>query len=185
MSFSYFRHLDSTGSVCPSSHRLARAVADVADRKQSSVDKVVFAGIGNGVVAKQFLHWSKNITFIDIEEAFCESFTRSVSRSNHQVVCSDVGEYLSSTSDGLERLVVSCLPLHGPYFCFKVVNALIDEVRRGGAVVFYTYFPFIRGTHLARSLSGARLAARRERTIIGNVPPAHIFSITSEHGPSR
>lgn len=182
MTIRYLSRLSVTGSLCPSSRRLASAVAEVALRTSVEPQDLVFAGIGNGVIAQRFLHWSKAATFVDIERAFCDRFVPMLRSNQHRVVCSDIAEYLNRSPDSTGRLVVSCVPLVGPFFSPAVVEAIVSEVVRGGRVVFYSYMPRIDGTRFARRLIKSNVLVLRERAVIWNFPPAYVYSL--RHAPT-
>lgn len=174
---SYLLRLSVTGSLCPSSARLAHAVVRIASGKIKNANELVFAGIGNGVIAKHFLNWNRRVTFVDIEPIFCERFASTTLLDDHRVVCADVVEYLGTSPAQSGRLIVSCLPLHGPFFSARLASTLVEEVKRGGIVVFYSYFPLVPGARLTRIFDNANLVARRERFVAWNLPPAFIYSL--------
>ncbi len=175
--FRYLQNLPMTGSLCPSSKRLAEAVYQVALRNRESATELVFAGIGSGVIARRFLHWDQSTIFVDIDRAFCADFALQVHRQEHRVVCGDIADILRAAPGSHGRIVISCLPLQGLYYSERVLTALLREVQQGAQVLFYSYVPLWRWTRFCRTLHAASVEARRERIIVRNLPPAFVYSL--------
>lgn len=174
----YLQNLPMTGSLCPSSQRLAEAVYQVALCHREGATELVFAGIGSGVIARRFLHWDQTTTFVDIDHAFCADFAPQVHRQEHRVVCGDITDILRATPGSRGRIVVSCLPLQGLYYSERVLTALLHEVQQGAQVLLYSYVPQWRWTRLGGALHTASVKAQRKRTIVRNLPPAFVYSLT-------
>lgn len=178
----YIRAIATTGSVCPSSPALAQAVEEAA-RRESPEGGVVFMGIGNGVIAKRFLDRGDSV-FLDIDQGFCNRFEDACQggAGENKVVCADAADYLKGGATG--RLVVSCLPVHGPYFSEGVAEALANEVRVGGKVLFYSYAPTVRWSRISRRLKGGSARIRRAGMVLINFPPAFVYVAERAGGPA-
>lgn len=173
----YLRNISVTGSLCPSSSYLAQAMYDVAKRANATCAELVFAGVGNGVIAERFLHWNQAAIFVDIDPFFCDQFVPTLRRCDHRVVCADAVEVLAKPPSSPARVVISCLPMHGPFFSPKMLQALANEVHRGSHVFFYSYFPRLKWGRTASVLSTARVVVRHECSVLRNVPPAFVYSL--------
>jgi len=179
----YLKRFATTGSICPSSTALAQAVFDEVSGLRHEMGEVIFAGIGSGIIARQFLAKTGKTVFIDIDENFCRRFSENVCSENHSVICTDILDYLANHPGGRERTLVCCLPLRGAYFSKEVVDALARESRLGTKIVLFTYLPYGKRSRAYRALAQAEANLYLRRIVLLNVPPAMVYATVAPQAP--
>ncbi|MFO0390002.1 MAG: class I SAM-dependent methyltransferase [Alphaproteobacteria bacterium] len=165
------------GSVVPSSRWLARAMAAQVDTTQEGV--VIELGAGTGVVTHELLHSGipvKNLLVVEREPRLHGLLKAHYPAVN--IVCTDalhLNELLKEQGITKVNAIVSSLPLLSipKEIRRAIVAQMAAAIGDEGRIIQFTYGP---GSPISRySLEKNALVGHRVKTVIANVPPAHVW----------
>lgn len=175
------------GAVVPSSRTLARAVARQVDA--TSPGAVIELGPGTGVVTHALLKAGiepGRLLVIERDKRMWEVMAAQFPQL--KVHCADamtLGDVLKEQGIMQVCAVVSSLPLLSMP---KPVRAAIEQqmadcIGEQGVIVQFTYGP--RSPFPGSELMRYRLWGRRVKTVLNNVPPAHVWVYRRERRKKR
>lgn len=165
------------GAVVPSSRVLARTMARQLDKEHA--DYVIELGAGTGVVTHALLnHGVTPDRLLVIEREPSLHALLEAHFSNVTVACADathLGEVLAAHKIKRVYAIVSSLPLLSMP---KTVRAAIEKhmaqlIGEDGLIVQFTYGP--RSPISKETRSKYHLRGARVKTVLANVPPAHVW----------
>lgn len=165
------------GAVLPSSRKLAQAIARQVDIGKEGA--VVEIGAGTGVVTKALLGVGvskNNLLVIEREKQFYNLLERDFPEL--RLLCADamnLEAVLQKSDVSKVNAIVSSLPLLSMPSSVRLVieEQMAKAIGDGGIIIQFTYghrSP-ISGSELERY----RLKGKRVKTVVANIPPAHIW----------
>jgi phosphatidylethanolamine/phosphatidyl-N-methylethanolamine N-methyltransferase len=174
----------SIGSVIPSSRALARAMASQLDLERPGI--VIELGPGTGVITHALLQAgvpAERLLVIERDEKLHKLMSSQFSDLN--IILADAAhldQVLESLGIDRVNAIISSLPLltmpkdikHTIEHCMATV---IEQ--DGGIIVQFTYGPSSPISQPALKSHG--LAGKRVKTVLTNVPPAHVWV----YGPAK
>lgn len=170
------------GAVVPSSRALTRAMAAEVDQVQDGL--VVELGAGTGAVTYALLQAGiapERLVVLErnpgLHASLAEHFLQL------KVLCADAArlhEVLELLGNPPVAAIVSSLPLLSmPREVRQEIERQMAEcVAPGGRIVQFTYGP--RSPLNRTFLRHWRIAGRRVKTVLGNMPPAHVWVYQKE-----
>jgi len=165
------------GACLPSSRALARAMARKIDISRAGA--VVELGAGTGVVTQALVERGipkKNLIVIEREKQLYALLESSF--PDLQLLCADamnLGNVLKESGVSKVNAIVSSLPFLAmpTHIRHAIEEQMAKSIGEDGMIIQFTYghrSP-ISGSELKRY----GLTGKRVRTIIANIPPAHIW----------
>jgi phosphatidylethanolamine/phosphatidyl-N-methylethanolamine N-methyltransferase len=173
----WLRSPRTIGAVVPSSRRLARVVASQIDMKKSGT--VIELGPGTGVITHALLELglpSDRLVLIERDKKFYALLTAQFSEL--KVVNADAAhldQVLASLGITQVNAIVSSLPLlNMPKPVRDAIEGCMARlIGDKGAIIQFTYGP---ASPISREgLRQHHLAGKRVKTVLTNVPPAHVW----------
>ena len=179
----HLSHFSVSGTICPSSEFLAKAMLEEAQLFFPACNELIFCGIGTGAIADCFVQPVKEAgmkaVWADIEPSFCEAFAAKHQLPQSEVACGCISDLFRDRLSHPSRLIVSCLQTRGRSFGVFLENQLCAQVEMGAKCLFYSYLPHIPGSRFYTSAQEAQCLLELKRTVIANIPPAFIHTIVS------
>lgn len=172
----YLTKFKSTGSVVSSSDKFGAKMHQVASRFFHSYSRGVFVGTGSGVVAQYFMPAPIPFVFVEKHPDFVRQFHERFG-SHTPLLGKDFFTLpIDENTDGLANcLIVSCMPVTGPFYSEKLVEHFRDALNAGSTIVQMSYTPFVRQIRLFERLQKEGFRIERVATVLLNVPPASVF----------
>ncbi len=164
------------GSLLPSSRTLARAMASEVDL--AKVGMVIELGAGTGAVTQALLQ-AVPVERLLIVERDRKLFAVLSSRFPQlNIICADAAnldQVLIEKGITKVNAIVSSLPLLSMSRPVRhaIQDRMASAIGHDGIIIQFTYGP--RAPLSARALHRHRLHGTRRRTIMANVPPAHVW----------
>ena len=85
---------------------------------------------------------------------------------------------IAESEGGLANcLIVSCMPVTGPFYSEKLVQHFSDALNSGSTIVQMSYTPFVKQVRLFERLQREGFKVQRMGTVFFNIPPASVFVI--------
>lgn len=180
---SYIQRFAVTGSVCPSTPIFGqRAAAEVA-RLAPQFDRVVVAGVGNGVVASRIHRRCPDAIFVECESHFADRFSL---RHPDAVVVTDYVQRLYEHHPALraERvLLASFVPTAGQFYSDEIVRFFVSVCRSGGSVMQMRYLPHQMSARFFDGMRASGVVSKRLFTVAMNFPPVSMYGLRSVLAP--
>jgi phospholipid N-methyltransferase len=172
----YLTKLKHTGSVISSSDQFGVKMFEVAERFFSNYQRGIFIGTGSGVVAQYFMQTPIPFSFVEKHPAFVKQFHVRFG-SHTPLLAKDFFTLpINESEEGLGNcLMVSCMPVTGPFYSEKLVEQFRDALNSGSTIVQMSYTPFIRQIRLFERLQQEGFHVKRVSTVFFNIPPASVF----------
>lgn len=172
----YVDKFKDAGSIISSSDQFGAKMFEVASRHCSRYARGVFVGTGSGVVAQYFMHTPIPFVFVEKHPDFVREFHRQFG-ADKPLLAEDFFNLPLDVSDyGLANcLVVSCMPVTGPFFSPALVERFRAVLATGSTIVQMGYIPWARHVRLFAELQQAGVKVQRQATVLRNIPPASVF----------
>ncbi|MBU0655310.1 MAG: hypothetical protein KJ914_09290 [Gammaproteobacteria bacterium] len=172
----YLTKFKSTGSVISSSDQFGAKMHQVASRYFATYGRGVFVGTGSGVVAQYFMQPPVPFVFVEKHPAFVRQFHERFGSATPLLGKDFFTLPIDQSSEGLGNcLIVSCMPVTGPFYSEKLVEHFRDALNSGSTIVQMSYIPFVRQIRLFERLQKEGFSIQRVATVLLNVPPASVF----------
>ncbi|MEB4591858.1 hypothetical protein VSS37_12775 [Candidatus Thiothrix sp. Deng01] len=172
----YLTKLKHTGSVISSSNQFGAKMFTVAAGFFQDYGRGVFVGTGSGVVAQYFIQASIPFVFIEKHPAFVRQFHERFGAHVPLLPKDFFTLPMDDSSSGLaECLVVSCMPVTGPFYSERLVEQFRGALNSGSTIVQMSYTPFVRQVRLFERLQKEGFRIERVGTVLMNIPPASVF----------
>ena len=170
----------------PSARPLARVMAGAGVQARRGEGPVVELGAGTGTITRALIEngvGERELVLIERDRQMCRWLKQRFPRA--AVVRDEaarLGMILAREGAGAASVVISSLPLRnmGMQERESIVEASLDAVPEGGALVQYTY-----ARHPAVPCARLGLECRRVGFVAMNVPPAGVWRITRSGAASR
>ena len=171
------------GGILPSARPLARVMASAGMQARRGEGPVVELGAGTGTITRALIEngvGEGELVLIERDRQMCRWLKQRFPRA--AVVRDEaarLGMILARECAGAASVVISSLPLRnmGMREREAIVEASLDAVPEGGALVQYTY-----ARHPAVACAQLGLECRRVGFVAMNVPPAGVWRITRSGG---
>lgn len=172
----YLTKLRHTGSVISSSDQFGAKMFEVAARYFLGYQRGIFIGTGSGVVAQYFMQTPIPFSFVEKHPAFVRQFHERFG-SHIPLLAQDFFNLpIDESPAGLGNcIVVSCMPVTGPFYSEKLVEQFRGALNSGSTIVQMSYTPFIKQIRLFERLQREGFKVTRVSTVFFNIPPASIF----------
>lgn len=167
----------SVGAVMPSSPILARAIA--AQLEPDAEGVVIELGAGTGAITEALLDTGiapEKLIIIERDTRLHKFLTQMY--PGLQVVCADAAKLdavLSALHVGRVAAIVSSLPLLSMPRALQwaIEERMVEAVGETGKIIQFTYGP--KSPISRHMLRRHHFFGRRMRTVLANVPPAHVW----------
>ena len=174
------------GGILPSARPLARVMASAGMQARRGEGPVVELGAGTGTITRALIENGvdeRELVLVERDRQMCRWLKQRFPRA--AVVRDEaarLGMILARECAGAASVVISSLPLRnmGMREREAIVEASLDAVPEGGALVQYTY-----ARHPAVACARLGLECRRVGFVAMNVPPAGVWRITRSGAVSR
>lgn len=165
------------GALVPSSRFLARAMAMQVDKAAEGV--VIELGAGTGVMTHELLHSgiaAEKLIVIEREPRLHALLKAHYPKLN--IVCADardLRQVLAAQGIGKVNAIVSSLPLLSMPKEIRraIVAEMAEAIGKDGRIIQFTYGP--KSPIGQYSLGKCSLQAQRVKSILANMPPAHVW----------
>lgn len=175
----YLTKLKHTGSVISSSDRFGMKMYEVAAQYFSQYARGIFIGTGSGVVAQYFMQTPIPFSFVEKHPAFVRQFHERFGVHTPLLAKDFFTLPVDDTREGLGNcLIVSCMPVTGPFYSERLVEQFRDALNSGSTIVQMSYTPFIKQIRLFERLQQEGFHIRRVETVMLNIPPASVFVLS-------
>ena len=172
----YLTKLKHTGSVISSSDKFGAKMFEVSQRYFSQYTRGIFIGTGSGVVAQYFMDTPIPFSFVEKHPAFVKQFYDRFGADKSLLAKDFFTLPIDESDEGLGKcLVVSCMPVTGPFYSPKLVEQFRDALNSGSTIVQMSYTPFIKQIRLFEGLQREGFSVKRVSTVFFNIPPASVF----------
>lgn len=172
----YLTKLKHTGSVISSSDQLGSKIYEIAQREFSRYVRGIFVGTGSGVVAQYFMHAPIPFAFVEKHPAFVRQFRERFGQHTPLLAKDFLSLPIDNSLEGLgNTLIVSCMPVTGPFYSEKLVETFRQALNTGSTIVQMCYTPFVRQVRLFDQLQQESFKVKRIGTVFFNIPPASVF----------
>ncbi len=177
----YLTKLKHTGSVISSSDLFGAKMYDTAKREFSLYKRGVFVGTGSGVVAQYFINSPIPFVFVEKHPAFVRQFHERFGHEKSLLAADFLKLPIDESEEGLANaLIISCMPVTGPFYSDQLVNQFRDALNSGSTIVQMSYTPFTRQIRLFDQLQQEGFKVKRVCTVFFNIPPASVFVLTKD-----
>lgn len=174
------------GGILPSARPLARVMASAGMQARRGGGPVVELGAGTGTITRALIEngvGERELVLVERDRQMCRWLRQRFPRA--AVVRDEAARLdviLARECAGAASVVISSLPLRnmGVREREAIVEASLDAVPEGGALVQYTY-----ARHPAVACARLGLECRRVGFVAMNVPPAGVWRITRSGAASR
>lgn len=174
----YLTKLKHTGSVISSTDQFGAKMFDVAERYFSQYGRGVFVGTGSGVVAQYFMQTPIPFVFVEKLTEFVHKFHARFGAETPLLAKDFFTLPIDESEGGLANcLIVSCMPVTGPFYSEKLVQHFSDALNSGSTIVQMSYTPFVKQVRLFERLQREGFKVQRMGTVFFNIPPASVFVI--------
>lgn len=174
----YLTKLKHTGSVISSTDQFGEKMFSVASRFFDTYQRGVFVGTGSGVVAQYFMQ-SIPFVFVEKHPAFVRQFHQRFGAQTPLLAKDFFTLPIDESKEGLANcLVVSCMPVTGPFYSEQLVAHFRDALNSGSIIVQMSYTPFVRQVRLFERLQKEGFKIERKGTVFLNIPPASVFVLS-------
>ena len=86
---------------------------------------------------------------------------------------------IDESANGLANtIIVSCMPVTGPFYSERLVEQFRDALNSGSTIVQMSYTPFARQIRLFERLQQEGFKVQRVATVLFNIPPASVFVLS-------
>ncbi|MDD5392507.1 MAG: hypothetical protein PHE17_05770 [Thiothrix sp.] len=172
----YLTKLKHTGSVISSSDQFGAKMFEVSARYFHHYTRGIFIGTGSGVVAQYFMQTPMPFAFVEKHPAFVRQFHERFGAHTPLLAKDFFTLPVDESGEGLANcLMVSCMPVTGPFYSEKLVEQFRDALNSGSTIVQMSYTPFIRQIRLFDRLQREGFKVQRVSTVFFNIPPASVF----------
>lgn len=172
----YLTKLKHTGSVISSSNQFGAKMFAVAAGFFQHYTRGVFVGTGSGVVAQYFMQATVPFVFVEKHPAFVRQFHERFGAHTPLLAKDFFTLPMDESSGGLGNcLIVSCMPVTGPFYSEQLVEQFRDALNSGSTIVQMSYTPFVRQVRLFERLQKEGFSIQRVGTVLMNIPPASVF----------
>lgn len=177
----YLTKLKHTGSVISSTDQFGAKMFAVASRFFPAYQRGMFIGTGSGVVAQYFMQSPLPFAFVEKHPAFVRQFHQRFGADCPLLAKDFFTLPVDSSAQGLANcLMVSCMPVTGPFYSEKLVEQFRNALDSGITIVQMSYTPFVRQVRLFERLQREGFRVERKGTVFLNIPPASVFVLTKE-----
>ena len=172
----YLTKLKHTGSVISSTDQFGLKMFEVANRYFAQYSRGVFVGTGSGVVAQYFMQTPIAFVFVEKLSEFVRQFHERFGVDKKLLAKDFFTLPIDHTEDGLANcLIVSCMPVTGPFYSEKLVQHFKDALNSGSTIIQMSYTPFVKQVRLFDRLQREGFQVQRVSTVLFNIPPASVF----------
>jgi len=172
----YLTKLKHTGSVISSSDQFGAKMFEVSAHYFHHYTRGIFIGTGSGVVAQYFMQTPMPFAFVEKHPAFVRQFHERFGADTPLLAKDFFTLPVDESGEGLANcLMVSCMPVTGPFYSEKLVEQFRDALNSGSTIVQMSYTPFIRQIRLFDRLQREGFKVQRVSTVFFNIPPASVF----------
>lgn len=173
----YLRRFSVTGSIWPSTRIFGeRAAAEVASMA-SSFDRIVVAGVGNGVVASRILQRCPDAVFVECDEEFAARFRRA--HPHAMVVTARIEQLFEQLPAlcGQKLLLASFVPTAGQFYSDETVRLFTQICNCGGLIMQMRYLPHQMSTRFFNDMHSRGVTSARLFTVARNLPPVSLYGL--------
>ncbi len=172
----YLTKLKHTGSVISSSDQLGSKMYEIARHYFAHYARGIFIGTGSGVIAQYFMHTPIPFSFVEKHPAFVRQFHERFGHKTPLLAKDFLHLPIDESIEGLgNSLIVSCMPVTGPFYSEKLVEQFRQALNTGSTIVQMSYTPFVRQIRLFDQLQQEGFKIKRVSTVFFNIPPASVF----------
>lgn len=174
----YITKFKDVGSIISSTDQFGAKMFEVASTHFGAYARGVFVGTGSGVVAQHFIDADIPFSFVEKHPDFVQLFKEKFGRKT-DILGGDFFELpLDESRYGLSNsLIVSCMPVTGPFFSERLVTQFAAALEQGSTIIQMSYIPLVRKIELFRQLQDKGFHIERSATVFFNIPPASIFTL--------
>ncbi|MEO8124377.1 MAG: hypothetical protein ABI633_10040 [Burkholderiales bacterium] len=173
----YLRRFSVTGSVCPSTRVFGERAAVEVSSAAHLFDRIVVAGIGNGVVAGRILDRCPDAIFVECDEGFAARFRLAHPRA---AVVTDRLERLYEDLPelrGCKVLLASFVPTAGRFYSDEAARLFVEICSRGGLIMQMRYVPHQMSTRFFDGMKARGISSTRLFTVVRNLPPVSMYGL--------
>jgi phospholipid N-methyltransferase len=175
----YLTKLKHTGSVISSSDKFGAKMFAVSAHYFTHYTRGMFIGTGSGVVAQYFMQTRIPFAFVEKHPAFVQQFHDRFGADKPLLAKDFFTLPIDESGEGLANcLLVSCMPVTGPFYSEKLMEQFRDALNSGSTIVQMSYTPFIKQIRLFDRLQREGFKVQRVSTVFFNIPPASVFVLT-------
>lgn len=175
----YITKFKDVGSVISSSDQFGNRMFAIAQRHFKQYDRGLFIGTGSGVVAQHFIHATLPFAFIEKHPDFVKVFKNRFGESPTFYAENFFELPFNNTLHSLSNcLIVSCMPVTGMFYSQALVERFAQALDSGSTIVQMGYIPIANQVRLFKELRKLGYQVKRSSTVMLNVPPASIFTLT-------
>lgn len=174
---SYLRRFSVTGSVCPSTRIFGERTAVEVASMAPSFDRIVVAGVGNGVVAGRILQRCPDAVFVECDAEFAARFRRAHPQAI--VVGARIErlfEHLPALR-GRRLLLASFVPTAGRFYSDETVRLFSQICGCGGLIMQMRYLPHRMSTRFFDGMHSRGVTSARLFTVVRNLPPVSMYEL--------
>ena len=175
----YLTKLKHTGSVISSSDHFGEKMYEVARRYFNKYTRGMFIGTGSGVVAQYFMQTLIPFVFVEKHPAVVKQFHERFGQKAPLLAQNFFDLPVDESANGLANtIIVSCMPVTGPFYSERLVEQFRDALNSGSTIVQMSYTPFARQIRLFERLQQEGFKVQRVATVLFNIPPASVFVLS-------
>ncbi|MBF0218149.1 MAG: hypothetical protein HQL49_01265 [Gammaproteobacteria bacterium] len=172
----YLTKLKHTGSIISSSDKFGAKMFEISQRHFFRYARGIFIGTGSGVVAQYFMDTPIPFSFVEKHPAFVRQFYQHFGNEKPLLAKDFFTLPVDDSEEGLGQcLIVSCMPVTGPFYFEKLLEQFRDALNSGSTIVQMSYMPFIKQIRLFDGLQREGFVIERMSTVFFNIPPASVF----------
>ena len=179
---SYLRRFRVTGSVCPSTRIFGERAADEVACAAPSFDRIVVAGIGNGVVADRIFQRCPDSIFVECDKTFADRF--QLAHPTASVVTDRIErlyEHLPALCDQ-KVLLASFVPTAGRFRSDETTGLFVRVCAGGGLIMQMRYLPHQMSQRFFDGMQAHGIASTHLFTVVRNLPPVSMYGLHATPG---